>query len=285
MFKKNPYHNPNFDRALYERRLKEPKVDAHYVILFTARSGSSWLTDIVSKTGRLGTPREVFNPGLLLQRAQKLNVSSMDQHVEMLTRRRAHNGVSGFEITYHQLNAVFSNEQQFMDYFGNDAFIWLIRQNIVAQAISLAKLVSTGVGHTTRASQDEIATSDQVFGYDPEEIKKWLLHHRRAEIDTENMIARFNLNPLRLSYERMMRVPVYQLLNVMADHIGTEPIPRKSIVKNSDHDRLATSKSSEFEERFRSDNSAFLDQIDADRKPMLEKLTRLNKTFKSLSLP
>ncbi|WP_420861705.1 Stf0 family sulfotransferase [Algirhabdus cladophorae] len=283
MFKKNLFENPNFDPDLYAKRLRSPVAQKRYVILFTARSGSSWLTDVISQTKKLGLPGEAFNPGFIPKMVQGLNVQTLDQHIEILLRRRARGGVHGFEITYHQLNAVFDSEDHFMQHFGDNKFIWLIRKNPVAQAVSLAKMVTTGVGHTAAFSDEEVDQADTSFQYDSSVIKKWLMHNRTAEIATEAMIERYDLKPLRICYESMTKVPQYQLLSVLARHIGTKQIPRDLIPTESEHSKLGTSRNMEMEEQFRAENAEFVAQIEEDRRPMLDQLTKLTKRYRKIN--
>jgi hypothetical protein len=97
----------------FEHRMRDVKVDeaaeavafatlkpAHqrYVILFTPRSGSSWLTQLLSSTQRLGLPEEYINPDFVFDVARFLNAKTSGQLLDALLRRRkTENGIFGIE--------------------------------------------------------------------------------------------------------------------------------------------------------------------------------------------
>ena len=139
------------DEARFRRQLERPAAATRYCILFTPRTGSSWLTDIARQTGRLGHPGEHFNPTFLPRMAQSFDARTRDDLVEALLRRRNVGGVFGMEITYFQLKTVFRSERAFLRAFGDARFFWLIREDIVLQAISLMKKQQTRIGHNTQA--------------------------------------------------------------------------------------------------------------------------------------
>ena len=73
------------DSALYQRKLaKRPAARTRFVMHFTPRSGSSWLTDLAEQTGRLGKPGECFNPNFLPRMAARLDAANMDEFVEVM---------------------------------------------------------------------------------------------------------------------------------------------------------------------------------------------------------
>ena len=54
-----------FDQERHERIKKRAPAQTNYVIYFTPRSGSSWLTDVLQQTGQLGAAPEAFNPNFV----------------------------------------------------------------------------------------------------------------------------------------------------------------------------------------------------------------------------
>ena len=98
-----PVRRPAFDRATFFDPAHDavafdaamaalPAPDLRYIVHFTARSGSSWLTDIARQTGALGSPGEFFNPRFVPGIARSLGAPDMDRYVAALTRRRASGG-------------------------------------------------------------------------------------------------------------------------------------------------------------------------------------------------
>ncbi|WJS85375.1 Stf0 family sulfotransferase [Paracoccus sp. TOH] len=249
-----------------ERRVR-PRAGRSYVIFFTPRSGSSWLTDICERSGRLSRPDECFNPQFMPRMTRALGARNMPEYVELLQRRRNTHGVYGCQITYHQLQAVFADEAAFLAHFPQAPVFWLIRKDIVAQAVSLAKMVATSVSHSALNSNDEITASDRSFDYDPAAIRHWLDHILMAERQTEAMLARHGIAPLRISYEGMTAMGEAGAVARIAQGIGVAPPGDAST--GSAHRKIATAKNQDFAQRFHDDAAAYLAEIDDERAPWL----------------
>ena len=267
---KNFPRQSELDRDRFALDMARPLPEREYVMYFTPRSGSSWITDIVWQTRRLSLPGEVFNPNFLPNIIQSYNASSMDEYCDVLRRRRNTRGVFGFQITYHQLAAVFDRESDFLARFPSPVCFWLIRRDIVLQAISLYKMVQTQAGHAAQTPLDEIARRDQGVAYDGAAIRHWLQHILNAEIKTEDMFARHGLKPMRMSYERNVEMHPNHVVQVMGQHIGVPKMRLKPL--ESAHSKIATATNDSFADRFRSQYAGFLQEVDAQRSPMLGQL-------------
>lgn len=258
------------DRAKFEHDMQRPVPGKQYVMYFTPRSGSSWLTDIAGKTRRLSIPGEIFNPGFLPEMTRAVNATSMDEYCAVMQRRRNTEDVFGFQITHHQLAAVFRNEADFLARFPGPICFWLIRRDIVLQAISLWKMQQTRIAHAPQSSPDAIAAAEDGLTYDSAGIRRWLLHIHAAETASEAMFARHGLAPLRMSYERNAEMKPNHIVNVMGQHLGIARMQMKPL--QSGHSKIATASNDAFAARFRAENRDFIDRIDTARAPMLEQL-------------
>ena len=266
-----------FDPALYEKMLQEKPAELRYVIYFTPRSGSSWLTDILSQTRRLSEANEAFNPNFIPTIARTCNASNLDQYINVLVRRHNHRGVYGFEITMHQLDAVFPDHELFLKHFGGGPCFWLIRRDIVSQAISLAKMVSTNVAHTAHANEEERRASDEKFEYDSALIRRWLVHILNAERKNERFFQCNGLEPLRICYEQTTLLSARQMVDVVSRHLGVPDVPEMEF--KSSHTKLGTSRNAEFAARFIDDEASFLAEVDAERAPWLARLTDISEPY------
>ena len=256
---------------LQKRIANIPLPSTSYVIYFTPRSGSSRLTEILSQTKQLGTATEVFNPNFVPNISQAVQARNLNEYIEN-TRRwlSRQNGVFGFEITDHQLRAVFPDTQLFFDHFGTAPSFWLIREDIVAQAISLAKMVTTSIAHTVTANAAEIAESDKKFSYSPKAIKQWLKHILVAEENSEQNFLAQGIQPRRLSYEQITPMSPQETVNLFARELGFDNITMPEF--DLKHHRLSTGKNQVFADRFRNDEAAFLKRVEARRAPWLSQL-------------
>lgn len=261
------------DPDAFEKIMQRRAARKRYVIYFTPRSGSSWLTDILRQTNRMGHANELFNPNFMPGIARALQADNITDYIRASRRRLNTRGVFGFEITFHQLKAVFPGENGFVGRFGDVPSFWLIRENIVEQAVSLAKMVSTNVAHSSTSTDEQRKTSDAQFSYDPAVIKRWLKHILNAELGNEDFFERHGISPLRMSYERMMPLGPERVVRLMATHVGVEDLPEMSF--EARHQKLATARNSDYAERFRRDEASFLAEVEAQRAPFLARLPNL----------
>lgn len=267
---KDLFQNVAVDKVSQTNLLKRPAATTSYVIHFTPRSGSSWLTDIISATKKLSAANEAFNPNFIPKIAQAIGAVDMDSYIHLLLRKFNSNGVYGVEVTAHQINAVFEGYAGFHNYFGNSPCFWLIREDIVAQAVSLAKMVTTNVAHTDGSDDATRLASDVRFEYDAALIKKWLEHIHAAEIKSESWFLEYNLFPLRMSYEQTTGLSPLQMVNVISRHLGRPDIAPMTF--STQHTKLGTVQNERFASRFRDEHGEYMAGIDALRSPMLAKL-------------
>lgn len=275
--KKQLFDSTDFDPERYDRylRIKEP-AEKTYAIYFTARSGSSWLTDIAKQTGRLSDPGECFNPGFVPRMSKALNASNMDQYLEVLRRRRNTHGVFGFEATFYQIRVTFGSVAAFMEHFQSAPCFWLIRQDIVQQAVSLYKMDVTQVSHKAHSDTESRAAAEAKFVYDREKIKYWVRHLLNKEIGSEAMFKEYGLTPLRLSYEVITAMSAHEVVNVIAHHIGEPVIPVGDL--STEHGKLGTSRNVEFATRFREEEAAWMKEVRETRAPWLSQVNRTPPT-------
>lgn len=251
--------------------MKRPPPERRYAIHFTPRSGSSWLTDIAEQSGVLGSPRECFNPNFMPEMVCALGALGLTEYIDVLGRRFQAEGNWGFEITHYQLEHVFENAAEFHAHLGDVRHIWLVREDIVAQAVSLQKLDVVGVAHSVNMSAGERTSAEARFDYDAEAIGKWLLHLQRLENITEQYFDDFGITPLRLSYERMISHGSDDVVAALLRFIGSDASAGDISPR---HEKIGTSRNLEFAKRFREENSEFCAEVAEDRRRIRGKLIR-----------
>jgi len=266
----NYFSDVSVDPVLREKFDRLPAAATTCVIHFTPRSGSTLLTDLLSATGRLGRANEVFNPGFIPKIAQSLQATDMASYLHLLPRRLSTKGVFSLEVTAHHIMAVFGYYEAFHQLYGSAPSVWLIRQDIVAQAVSLAKMVTTNVSHFRHQDNSAMDPRDEAFSYDGELIKKWLLHIRAAETASEKWFAEFGVAPLRMSYEQTTALTPDQIVTVMSRYLRLPDLPPLEV--SSAYRKLGNAQNVHFSERFRRDYAAFVQDLDKDRAGMLRQL-------------
>ncbi|RBO53222.1 hypothetical protein DSD19_09730 [Rhodovulum sp. BSW8] len=262
------------DEESAKRRIagaRREKAERTLLIHFTPRSGSSWLASLLEATGCLGIGHELFNPSFMPQNARYFGARTLTEYVEMARRFPVRQGSLSFKITSHQLHAVFDDPDQFFAAFADAASVWLIREDIVAQAVSLAKMVQTQVGHTADSDGETRRRAEAGFAYDRSTIKYWLRHILAAEQCTENCLRTYRIAPLRLSYERITAIPPRQLVELMANWCGYPGLPDDA-PPSSRHEKIGTAQNLDYAERFRRENRGFLAKVEAERRSWLDRL-------------
>jgi len=259
------------DPARRARQMARPPARLTYAIFFTPRSGSSRVTDILGRTGVLGRPSEFFNPTALPALARNCNAGSLDDLVRLLPRIRRAPEVFGFEIAYPHILAAFGGEARFRAAFPDLTAFWLIREDIVAQAVSASRMVQTGLGHLETPSPDRAAAADRGFRYRPGELRARIRRLIWAEARTEGYFARHGILPVRLSYERLLPLTPQAIAARFAEALGVDLDPKTPL--ETGHARVSTGRSVDYARRFRDSHAAWLTRIEARRAPLIAALT------------
>lgn len=268
----NPFSSAKkLDRDRFDLEMQKAAASTRYVMHFTPRSGSSWLADLAKNTRRLGRLDESYNPNFMTNIAKAFNASNHDEYLEILLRRRKARDVFGFQITHHQMMKVFRSHGAFAKRFPTSDWysFWLVREDIVAQAVSLYKMVQTDVTHAPHTDAAEIRKTDTTFEYDGDEIKRWLVHILMAERGTEAFFSEQGITPFRMTYERNHKNNPRRVTNMMLRYMGLKPINK---TPESSHVKIATSKNSSFADQFKADFPGFIREVKEERAPMLARV-------------
>ena len=114
------------DWSRRERDLASKPVARHrYAILFTPRSGSTWLTSLLRQQQQrlYGQPTEYLNPKLVRRLAEEMNANTLQDYFEMLVRSRSSEGVFEIKVACQQLKLLLA-ETTFDEVFAR--YRWII---------------------------------------------------------------------------------------------------------------------------------------------------------------
>jgi trehalose 2-sulfotransferase len=234
----------------------------NYLIFFTPRSGSSWLTELL-KTNGMGEPKEWFNPNLIPKIAKRLRTRSVDDYISAVSHagRDKDTHVFGSELTYFHL-AILRDMAKVFKHFpiSQTYFFYLRRRDIVQQAISLYRATSTGEFHSVQLDGSPRKTAE----YDSDAIEKWLRHILKQELGFHKVFLRSGITPLTLTYERMLEVGSEAVLNfftvpILGDQFSREP---RTATR---HSKLINPETADWPERFRQDRPALLAEVERNR--------------------
>jgi LPS sulfotransferase NodH/acetyltransferase-like isoleucine patch superfamily enzyme/ribosome modulation factor len=191
--------------------------DRTYVVLFSARSGSTWLTAALTETKRLGHPEEYLNPDFVQEVAKSMYSKTPEEFFEVLLRKKkTPNGVCGMEARHVDIELI--GKEVFSKFFSQGVFFHLWRENIIAQAISLYKAVASNRYHSISGPATEAPE------YDADKILSWLRHIANTENNNVKLLRELNLPARHLRYEDIVRDRV-QTVRQFAHALGVPFTP------------------------------------------------------------
>lgn len=175
-----------------------------------ARSGSTWLCDLVSSTGLLGSPMEYL-----------LNLNKWYYHFGLPEDTRLEDYLA-FLLEYTSTpNGVFgvkgSREQlePFFNCFGNVPCVWLRRRNKLEQAISWYRAAETGLWHIRRDSPRPTAPFNRA------RINQFLEIIEEREAEWTSWFSHKGVLPLEIFYEQACQNPL-AAVRAIAEYVGIQ---------------------------------------------------------------
>lgn len=201
-----------------------------YAICTTPRSGSNYLCELLSSTGRLGRPLEYFNP----QGRRALETPDYPDdpslHLErILTSGCTDNGVYALKMFPNQLARALDKIPVF-DKLPNVKFVWLNRYDLLGQAISWARAIQTG---QFRASQRASGPA----AYDGALISRCLSEIACANAAWAMYFARRDIAPLCIRYEDIeidARAAIREVARLVDVNAEDSDLSRASVTKQRD---------------------------------------------------
>jgi LPS sulfotransferase NodH len=242
-----------------------------YVIFILPRSGSTWLTDMAMRGGRLGAPQEWFNdtwilgdePALGCKPPSLAGTADINEYTQRcVAAHRSAIGLMGVQLSYYQTLALMRATDDPALAVTDLPMFYLRRRNIVAQGISLYRSVESGLFHSYQApgGNAHFAVPD----YDAQKIAAWIAHIVECEAGFEALFASCTAAPLALFYEDMLARPADCLAFV--EHRITGRPPPAAAPPTSSLRRLSGAESLAWEERFRCEAATVLRDLE-DRRP------------------
>jgi LPS sulfotransferase NodH len=174
----------------------------------TPRSGSTWLAELLEQTGLLGRPSEYFafeHPFALSSQAASLR----SYLGEVQAASMSPNGVFAIKGNFVQLAPLMSRGL-FTDQFLRYRYVYLTREDVVLQAISLYRAAETG---SWTHGQRGFRPTPQFDAGKISRRAEWLVD---MMANWERAFAAFGITPLRVTYEQLESDPAAVLSRVAA---------------------------------------------------------------------
>jgi len=224
-------------------------VAPNYVICMTARSGSTVLTDQLKETRKLGEPYEFFNTRKMLpKQLRKCGASTFEEYWQYIRNRfSTQNGCFGMKICFWDFFA-FIETGLFRKFFNGTKFVYLRRDDIVAQAVSLYIASEGGVWHKRRNGTFLGLASNKDVVYDSARISEKIAWLSLEEARWRTFFSLAHIEPLDLAYEEVVEsIPraVEKVARFVGEEVNIDKLPEPPYV------RMSSPLNEAFIERFR----------------------------------
>jgi trehalose 2-sulfotransferase len=193
-----------------------------YLICGTPRSGTGLLAGLLKSTEIAGRPEEYFWRGDEPAWRERWGVSTDAAYVERaIETGTTENGVFGAKLMWGYVDDVLAKLRSIREaesdrglleaFFPNLRFLWIRREDVVAQAVSWSKAIRTGVFYAEHHGRPR---AEPVFDF--EEIRALA-----AEVDAHNetwrrWFAREGIEPFAITYEELEAAKVETTRRVLA---------------------------------------------------------------------
>ncbi len=188
--------------------------DKFYVICATPRSGSSMLCNLLASSKVMGNPREVLNVDSILGFCNRHNLTDAESRIviekyltSVVEKRSSQNGVFGMKLLFDQLEP-FLEMQAIKLFLRQFKFIWLVRKDVVAQAVSM--YIAQTTKEWTSLNEDENRKKEEKsrrenLGYDEKKIDNCVKRLTRHNLRWLEFFSVNQIEYLQVEYENITR--------------------------------------------------------------------------------
>ncbi|MDY7006345.1 MAG: Stf0 family sulfotransferase [Cyanobacteriota bacterium] len=203
-----------------ECELKLPKIA--YAVVSTPRSGSTALCETLTATKIAGFPQEdLRHPSQILTQYCKFDPVRY-LHILMMNQT-TNNGVFGTKLISHFLQDHFQSSSNFHQIIDEFKFIYLIRRDKIAQAVSSFLGEKTNMWHIYSGEQSKNYQSKlekiNIEDTDLEEIHNKYQYLLNQESFLKDFFHEHQISPLIVDYEKFIEFPEDNL-NQIAKYLG-----------------------------------------------------------------
>ncbi|WP_417666827.1 Stf0 family sulfotransferase [Roseibium sp.] len=248
-----------------------PSFDA-YIICTSPRSGSTLLCNMLKETGTAGRPgSHFFEPSVdnWLEEYALPTIAS-ERHEDTLRRvfeaaiARGKGGTNIFGLRMQRHSFAYFTDQlalllpdaltdrdRMTTAFGKTLFIYLSRDDKVAQAISFVKAQQTGLWHKAPDGRElERLSPPSEPVYDFKRLRETYETFLSNELEWRDWFDRENINPITLTYEALSKDPTGATCEIVSA-IGLDPHGCRHVRPGTA--QLSDKTSQDWAERFRAE--------------------------------
>jgi trehalose 2-sulfotransferase len=207
-------------------RIEAAGVERTFFVCSTPRTGSTMLGDLLADTGLVGRADEYFGEAFRQEIVPGLSRRGFDDYLVQCTRHAGGSGTFGVKLHWDQVEVFLyllrlrrgvgglTDLQVIQAVFPAPRFVWLSREDVLAQGVSWWKAITTG-----KWTDGQPVTGGPAF-----DVDRIAGRVRRIEEHTEAWRRWFEANgiePLRVTYEELAADPAATARRVLA-YVGVE---------------------------------------------------------------
>ncbi|MDQ0503245.1 Stf0 family sulfotransferase [Xanthobacter agilis] len=194
-------------RAVQFRPFSGPRYE-DLDFLFVAmvpRSGSSYLGSLISANGFLMQGETFrFIQGTFERYVRKTKSKTYEEYIRNKISDNTKNGMFSAKVGWPQFNPIYFSGA-YRHYFSSAKFVYLTREDILDQSISLFIAQSTGYFHSTSQQRKDQNAEEIHFDFDA--IAARVVQFSEMQSNWERFFASEGIRPLRVTYEQLLSDP------------------------------------------------------------------------------
>lgn len=195
-----------------------------YVIFFTGRCGSTWLTSLIKNTKLAGNPEEFFNADWANCYNEK-DLNGLADYFSKVVRIEQSNQRFGMEIDadrFRAINGLIDIKSLFSTH--SSVMFYLYRRDILAQAWSWSMAMKSGLWHAHNNNEPRNKTYELPTTKD---LATQIVRIKRNEEFLEKYFIANNLRPIYIEYESLVTDPIATLCEILINlSVPSEEIER-----------------------------------------------------------
>ena len=225
-----------------------------YIIFMTPRSGSTWLTELIKNAEALGIPQEWFNDTWIYSEEEALGCRpprlrgtlDINDYVNSIVNEC--NGIAGIELSAYQAIMLRDLLDTNFDPQILSTSFYLRRRDIVSQAVSLYRSISSSRFHSYQNDKHTVDLFNSV-----EYRYNGILESLNMILDSERifseLFAECNIIPNYIFYEDLVSDPLAEL-NKIGWTLGT---PYQSVLPMTSLSIMRDTRSASWASQFTSE--------------------------------
>jgi LPS sulfotransferase NodH len=244
------------------------------ILCANPRSGSTMLCDLMAATGVLGRPQSFYRPESISEWAKLLGVDdepanrSVDFERAYLAAIRKHgidaSGIFGLRLMWDTVEGLVdrlsplvpdhqSDTDLFERAFGCPLYIHLVREDKVAQAVSLVRAKQSGQWHLSSDGTVRQGIEEPLpVIYDVQAIEKEIASLTQDDAAWQTWFAAQGLSRLEITYEDLAREPQTVVADILK-RSGHDPAISQTIEPATA--KMADQESRQWIERYRRESA------------------------------